>query len=470
MRSLHFSWSQIYAIRLAALDLIVISWSVAGAQLLCLLTGFSPLTPSQNSGLFAFLLIPLWFLILTANGSRQQKHFGAGIEEYRIVFLSAAQFLGLAALMSLFLDVSVGLTFLLLTTILGAISLLSSRIVMRKWLVFRRHIESLYCAKVMTFGDMGSNTSMIEALSKARDYGYELVGHFDEATLRAEDSPAEIANEIVQRLRAIGADTLVLAGGSLTTPEVLREIGWHFDQRSENLVLAEELVDVAGPRIETRYVPNLSLVKVSAPTYRGATRFAKRMFDIVFALCFLLLASPTLAALALAVKLSSPGPVFFHQQRVGLGGKLFPMHKFRSMVVNAEDIRASLLDDPSRNTNEILFKMKDDPRVTRVGRFLRRYSLDELPQFFNVLVGEMSIVGPRPPLPEEVLKYEDRVRRRFLVKPGITGLWQVSGRSDLNWRETVRFDLYYVENWSLMQDLQIIWRTISVVFKGEGAY
>lgn len=466
------TWTRVFISRLALLDLATISFAVSSVFILSLFSNQFPRVFQHGSVSYLLAIIALWFGILSVNGSRNPKYFGAGIDEYRTVATSGAQFLGFAALLSLAVKDGAGFLFLLFCSIFGVFALLCGRYALRRWLITRREADGIYSSRVFLFGDTQSLKTVRESLMRARVYGYHVIDEFNESELSAEvqGSQSSIINFLHERMKSVQADTLLIAGGTVTTPELIRELGWQMDQQRESLVLAESLVDVAGPRIEARYVPNLSLMTVSAPTYRGATRFTKRIIDIFFSLAVLIISSPFLIAIGVAVKISSPGPIFFHQQRVGLGGKLFPMHKFRSMVVDAEDIRASLLDDPSRNTNEILFKMKDDPRVTRVGRFLRRYSLDELPQFINVLVGEMSVVGPRPPLPEEVLKYEDRVRRRFLVKPGITGLWQVSGRSDLDWRDTVRFDLYYVENWSLIQDLQILWRTVAVVFKGEGAY
>ena len=188
-----------------------------------------------------------------------------------------------------------------------------------------------------------------------------------------------------------------------------------------------------------------------------------------FGIGVLLLLSPLLAVLALVVKLDSPqGPVFFAQKRVGHHGSTFSMYKFRSMVPNAEELKAQLMD---RNEGQgVLFKIADDPRVTRVGRFMRRYSLDELPQLWNVLTGNMPLVGPRPPLDDEVRRYEEDVHRRLLVKPGITGLWQVSGRSDLSWEESTRLDLYYVENWSVIGDIIVLCKTVRAVFTAVGAH
>ena len=235
-------------------------------------------------------------------------------------------------------------------------------------------------------------------------------------------------------------------------------------------MVAPSLTDIGGPRIHTRPVAGLPLIHVETPRYEGRRLFAKRVFDIAAAGALIIALSPLLAVVAIAVRLSTPGPVLFRQQRVGINGTHFNMLKFRSMVIDAEDRLAALQSEERAEGNTVMFKMKNDPRITPIGTFMRRFSIDELPQLFNVFGGSMSLVGPRPPLEREVAEYETHVHRRFLVKPGITGLWQVSGRSNLSWGDTVRLDLYYVENWSAMGDLVILWRTARAVFASEGAY
>jgi exopolysaccharide biosynthesis polyprenyl glycosylphosphotransferase len=210
------------------------------------------------------------------------------------------------------------------------------------------------------------------------------------------------------------------------------------------------------------------LLHVDHAELRGLRRVMKEAFDRTIAAAALVVLLPLLALLMLTVKCDSRGPVIFQQERVGKADRRFKLLKLRTMVADAEARRREI--EPQNQADGLLFKIRDDPRVTRVGRFLRRFSLDELPQLVNVLLGHMSLVGPRPPLPGEVEGYDGDVRRRLAVKPGITGLWQVSGRSDLSWEEGLRLDLSYVENWSLMLDLVILWRTVRAVLAGEGAY
>ena len=234
------------------------------------------------------------------------------------------------------------------------------------------------------------------------------------------------------------------------------------------VLVAPAIADVAGPRTVVRDVAGLPLLHVAEPTLTGPQRAAKELFDRVGAALALLVLAPVFVVIAAAVRIDSPGPVFFRQTRVGRDGRRFSMVKFRTMVVDADRLLADLED--RNEADGLLFKMRADPRVTRTGRVLRRYSLDELPQIINVVRGEMSMVGPRPPLPAEVERYEHHVTRRLLVKPGITGLWQVSGRSDLPWDEAVRLDLYYVHHWSPTMDLTIMAKTFSAVVRAAGAY
>ncbi|WP_253258645.1 sugar transferase [Pseudonocardia sp. N23] len=251
------------------------------------------------------------------------------------------------------------------------------------------------------------------------------------------------------------------------TPVRLRHLAWNLEDTGAELVVDPGLMEVAGPRLHVQPVDGLPLLRLTKPTFNGVSWLIKHLVDRVGALLLIVLTLPVLVAAAIAVKLDG-GPVLFRQQRVGRHGREFAMLKFRSMVVDAESRLTELTD--THDGAGLLFKLREDPRVTRAGRVLRRYSVDELPQLFNVLAGRMSLVGPRPPLPSEVARYERDAARKLLVKPGLTGLWQVSGRSDLSWEESVRLDLRYVENWNLALDALILWKTLGAVTKGAGAY
>ena len=266
----------------------------------------------------------------------------------------------------------------------------------------------------------------------------------------------------------MGADTVAV----LACPEMsgtrLRDLAWELEKTGTDLCVAPALLDVAGPRTTIRPTAGLPLLHVDHPEFSGMRWLIKSAFDRTAALAALMLLLPVCALVALAIKIGDGGPVLFRQTRVGKDGRRFTVYKFRTMVADAELRRTELL--ALNESDGVLFKIRNDPRVTTVGRWLRRRSLDELPQFINVLIGDMSLVGPRPALPDETDTYGHHVRRRLAVKPGITGLWQVNGRSELPWDEAVRLDVRYVENWSLALDLQILWKTWSAVVHGDGAY
>jgi exopolysaccharide biosynthesis polyprenyl glycosylphosphotransferase len=273
---------------------------------------------------------------------------------------------------------------------------------------------------------------------------------------------------IASTIKDFKPDAVALSSGVNLQPRAIRALGWALADMDVRMIMAPALTDIAGPRIHTQPVAGLPLIHVSTPNLAPAQRFVKRAFDVAGAGALVLVLSPLLLVLALVVRLESPGPILFRQERVGTQGTKFQMLKFRSMVVDAEKQLREL--QLMNQGSGVLFKIKDDPRVTKVGRFIRRYSLDELPQLFNVLSGSMSLVGPRPPLPSEVEQYEHHMHRRLLVRPGLTGLWQVSGRSLLSWEDTVRLDLYYVENWSVSGDISILLRTFRAVVSRHGAY
>jgi exopolysaccharide biosynthesis polyprenyl glycosylphosphotransferase len=275
-------------------------------------------------------------------------------------------------------------------------------------------------------------------------------------------------DDITAAVKAFNADTVAVTACPEMDGIRLRSLAWELEKTGTDLCVSPALLDVAGPRTTVRPTAGLTLLHVDHPQLSGFRLVFKGMFDRCAAGAALVMLAPLMTILASAVWLHDRGPALFTQVRVGKDGHAFRIYKFRTMVVDAEQRRMELLD--SNDSDGVLFKLRRDPRVTPVGARLRRWSIDELPQLFNVFLGHMSLVGPRPALPDEADKYAEHVRRRLVVKPGLTGLWQVSGRSDLSWEESVRLDLRYVENWSFALDLQIMWKTISVLVRGSGAY
>ena len=273
---------------------------------------------------------------------------------------------------------------------------------------------------------------------------------------------------IVDAVRLTEADTVALAATDHLSPEQIRELAWDLEELGVDLMIRPGLVDVAGPRLQTRPVDSMPMLHIEPPQYDRAKSLHKRAFDIAFSTLAMLAVLPVLIGTAIAVKATSRGPIFYRSERMGLNGEPFRMIKFRSMSTDADKHLPALM---AQNEGAGRCSRCATTRASRGSAgCIRRYSLDELPQFINVLRGEMSVVGPRPPLRSEMDQYDGHVRRRMLVKPGLTGLWQISGRSDLSWEESVRLDLSYVENWSMTQDLLIIRKTISAVRRSAGAY
>jgi exopolysaccharide biosynthesis polyprenyl glycosylphosphotransferase len=353
----------------------------------------------------------------------------------------------------------------------GVVSLVV-RFCARKYLHYQQR-TGRNVRRVIVVGSLYRVADLTAVLTREPHCGMHVVGvcvpQTDVAIAHAAGLPVVgDLEQVPQLIQDYNADAVAVAGGDPTRHSYLRELSWALEGASVEILVHPGLVEVAGPRMHIRPHVGLPLLHVEQPHFTGWRRFIKRATDIVLTSVGLVLVSPIMLAIALAIKLGDGGPLIFRQNRVGHDGSTFTMYKFRSMRLDAEERLAELKAlHPDMGT---LFKLADDPRITRVGKFLRRYSLDELPQLFNVLRGSMSLVGPRPPLQSEVDAYEDHARRRLLVTPGLTGLWQVSGRSLLSWEETVRLDLRYVENWTLTLDLLIMWRTLFAVFAKRGAF
>lgn len=472
-------WTRDYATRLAVTDTLVTLWAVAGAHLVTIggLTRSLRDDPTRPAYvLLSITVAAVWLALIQLNGARDARHLGDGVEEYKQIVLATFWLFGTVSILAYLLAIPVPRSYLLVAMPSGLSMLLISRWAWRQWVHLQRQ-SGRYLTRVVVAGGRATVEELLVDLRRAPRSGLEVVGVClaeDEAATYTSLSGVPVLgglDGILPVLHASDADMLAITASSRLGPTTVRRLGWQLEDQGIDMVLAPALTDVAGPRVRSRPVHGLPLIQVELPRYNGTKQLVKRTFDVLCSGALLLALGPVLLAIACCVAVTSPGGVFFRQERVGRNNQTFRMIKFRSMVANAPELLGELSTQVARDAgNDVLFKMRDDPRVTNVGRFLRRYSLDELPQLVNVFLGDMSLVGPRPPLAAEVDRYEDHVRRRLLVKPGMTGLWQVSGRSDLSWEESVRLDLYYVENWSLTGDLQILWRTARAVVAPSGAY
>lgn len=470
-------WARKYQVRLLLSDIFVVALVMVAAQ--SLRFGWDPHVPVSGPSAPPYWFVSaaigvLWLINLAGTRSREARILGHGPQEFQRVVNASWLTFAFVAIVGFLTQWQISRSYLLFALPLGTVVLLIYRAVWRMWIHAQRDVGQLQ-AQVIVVGPLRTSEQMIRRLRRARRAGYNVVGVCLPPTSRGElaDDLADVPvlgaiGSAVEAAARVGAEYILLSGNDDMSLSEARRLGWSLEGTGIGLIVAPAMVDIAGPRVMMSPVEGLPLLHVDPPTFSGRKHYLKSFADRTFAAGFLLVAAIPMALIALAVKLTSEGPVLFRQERVGLDHVPFHMLKFRSMYVDAEQRLAGLRGHS--DGNDVLFKMKDDPRVTGVGRVLRRFSLDELPQLLNVIKGDMSLVGPRPPLPSEAELWDDRVARRQLVKPGITGLWQVSGRSDLTWDESVRLDLYYTENWSLGGDLLIIARTVIAVFGRRGAY
>lgn len=457
------SWERRYARLLFCVDIALIAAAVLGSQFVWL--GPHPIDVASAPVDYTTVSVVLclaWLSALSLGGTRQPRVVGYGIAEYRLVLGASVQVFGIVAIVAYLTSVELSRGYFLLSLPLGSVALIGGRVLCRRWLAVRRRVGSM-SARVVLIGSAEENERVAAELARQPAAGLTVVGVH--SLVRAASGPTwteEQAHALRDQLRAVNADSVLVSGGALLEARDIRRIGWSLDPRRQNLIVAINLTDVAGPRLHTRPVAGLPLVHVETPQYSATQRVGKRAFDIVVAGALIAALSPVLLVLAALVRASGPGPVLYRQERVGQGGTHFGMLKFRSMVDGADARLKDLLEAQGRDGTP-LFKVDNDPRITPVGRWLRKYSLDELPQLFNVLGGQMSLVGPRPQRDAEVEFYDDDAHRRLIVRPGMSGLWQVSGRSALAWDDAIRLDLFYVENWSLVGDLVILARTFKAV-------
>ncbi|TWS25817.1 sugar transferase [Tsukamurella sputi] len=422
---------------------------------------------------FSAGLVLLWKIALHLSQADDERVIGSAVAEYNSVLTGSLGLVGCLALVGMVTNFVFARGFWALAFGLGVVGLLASRTVWRRRVCAERRSGRLVTS-LLVLGDTASARRFLASVRANPDRGYRVEGvvlsdAVDRAPYR-DDMPV-VFPDLEAGLAALrGREQRAVALTAIDALEVaaMRELTWRLDELQIDLMVAPGLLTIAGPRVTFRSDTGLPLMHIERPRYVRATTAMKRSFDLLVGAGLLVAFAPVLIAVALAIKIGDGGPVFYRAERMGLADRPFGMWKFRTMVVGADRMLAELAD--RNEAAGVLFKIRDDPRVTRVGRMLRRYSIDELPQLFNVLGGTMSLVGPRPPLLSEVAAYDAITTKRMLVRPGMTGLWQVSGRSNLSWEETVHLDLSYVENWSLAADLQILWRTFRAVRDHHGAY
>ncbi len=412
-------------------------------------------------------LVALWLVVGYA-----RDVFGAGTDEYKRVLNASVLAAGLVGMGAYLTGFALSRGFFLLLFSIGVPALITGRFLLRRALYAARTRGALQ-QRVLIAGTASHVDEVAGVLRREAWLGYDVVGALVPSWAGGADTAAGVPvigtpDQLLPAVQVAEADVIFIAGGALDSAGQLRRIAWQLEDHAVQVVVAPSVTDISAERVKVRPVGGLPLMHIDKPRAVHASRAGKRLFDLAGSLALLVVFAPLFLVAAMWVKAHDRGPVLFAQERTGRDGARFRCLKFRSMVVDAEARLAELHRQTGHQDG--LFKMAEDPRVTRPGRWLRRYSIDELPQLVNVLRGEMSLVGPRPPLPTEVARYAEDTVRRLRVRPGMTGLWQVSGRSDLAFDEAIRLDLFYVDNWSMLQDLTILARTLGAVVGRRGAY
>jgi exopolysaccharide biosynthesis polyprenyl glycosylphosphotransferase len=468
-RGASVGWTTAYRLTAAGLDFLC---ALAGGFLAYEIRFDGPGHRSTEYLVLSGALAVLWTASVALAGGYDPRFIGVGSDEFRRVLNAAVCLTAGLAVISYAFKFDLARSYVVLALPSATAFDLTGRYFLRKRL-HRQRRRGQFMRRTVVVGHGPAVADLIVQLHRDSHHGLDVVAACVAGVAGPDQNAADVPvagglDSVPTAVARFGADTVAV----LACPEMngmrLRELAWNLEKARTDMYVASALLDVAGPRTTIRPVAGLPLLHVDHPELAGVKQVIKGVFDKVLAALTVIVLSPLFGLIALAIWIPDRGSVFFRQTRVGRDGRLFRVWKFRTMVVDAEARKAQLL--AHNEANGALFKMRRDPRVTRAGAWLRRWSLDELPQLINVLVGDMSMVGPRPALPAETAEYGHHMRRRLVVRPGITGLWQVHGRSDLSWDEAERLDVRYVENWSLVLDLQILWKTLSAVVRGSGAY
>ena len=417
--------------------------------------------------LFALVVVVAWITALFTLGAYDTRILGVGSEEFKRVVTASASVFALVAIVAFAFKLDLSRGFVLITFVAGLALILTVRWVLRAWLRNERRYGH-FMHRTIVIGSGERQAEIVDLLDRDPIAGFTVVDVVDEPAADCDEQTLSTwLDEVMARISLEEADTVAVAGSPAMGQEVIKRLSWRLEGPRIDLLVAPTLGDFAGPRVTMRMAADLPLLHLDEPQLTTSKRAIKRGLDTVFGALLLVLFLPLMLIAAIGIKLTSRGPIFYSQERVGRGGKPIVITKFRTMYVGADEQREEIIGRPDE---KILDRYRRDPRITPFGRFLRRWSIDETPQVFNVLRGNMSLVGPRPVLLDEIPLLADADHRRHLTKPGLTGLWQVSGRKGVDWDERMRLDLDYVEHWSPALDLVIVAKTFKAVLMGDGAY
>lgn len=458
---------RVYATRAVLADLVVV---VVAGIIGYVIRWVIPYSVDINDPSYVSLLIIVvaaWMATLVLRGAYDTRIIGVGSEEFKRVISATATVFGAVAVVVFSLKIDLSRGFVLITFIVGLLLLLLVRWILRAWLRHERQYGH-YLHRTVVIGANPAKSQIVDLLDRDPVAGFTVVDEVEEPNSDCDDAAlAAWLDEVMARISLSNADTVAIAGSPALGREVVQRLAWRLEGPRVDLLVAPTLGDVAGPRVTMRMASDLPLLHLDEPHLTGPKRAIKRTLDIVAGVALLVVFLPFMLIATVGVAITSRGPVLYRQERIGREGRLIHVSKFRTMVVGADQMRSDIIGEPDGAITE---RYRHDPRITRFGRFLRRWSIDETPQVFNVIGGSMSLVGPRPMIPDELPLLGDADHRRHLTKPGLTGLWQVSGRKSVDWDERMRLDLDYVEHWSPALDLVIVAKTVKAVLVGDGAY
>ena len=458
---------RVYATRAVIWDFIAVT--IAGV------VGFTlrwaiPFNVEINDPAYVSLVVIVviaWMGVMVLRGAYDTRVLGVGSEEFKRVVSATATVFGAVAIVVFAFKLDLSRGFVLITFSAGLLLLLVVRWVLRSWLRHERRYGH-FLHRTVVIGAEPQKSEVVDMLDRDPVAGFTVVDDLEEPAFDiSEDELDDWLDQVMAVIALEDADTVAIAGSPAIGAKVVQRLAWRLEGPRVDLLVAPAVGDVAGPRVTMRMAADLPLLHLDEPHLTGPKRAIKRTFDLVFAVVLFFAFLPFMLVAAVGVKLSSRGPMFYFQERVGRGGELIQVAKFRTMYVGADAHRDEVIGAPDAS---ITARYRRDPRITPFGRFLRRWSIDEMPQVVNVLGGSMSMVGPRPVLVDELPLLGDADHRRHLTKPGLTGLWQVSGRKEVDWDERMRLDLDYVEHWSPALDLVIVAKTVKAVLVGDGAY
>ncbi|MGB7980122.1 MAG: sugar transferase [Candidatus Nanopelagicales bacterium] len=460
------------ALRAFLLDLVLLGTSLSLYIVAMMESGY--LSRQVQTPLAGLAIVVAWLLLIALRGGYEGRFLGVGNEEFKRVVTSGVALFATIATASYVVSAAPPIRLVLPSLLMGTILLLFGRWMLRVWLG-RQRVAGRFQQGTLVVGDRLRTAALSESFAVDAVAGFKVVGTVAPPPLASGGMTAQAhtdlveawLDEVMEWIDAHHVHAVAVAESAAAGPNLVRRLAWRLEGPRIDLLVSPVLSDVAGPRTSVRPADGLPLIHLDEPTLTGPKRALKRAGDVLVAVPLVVLLTPIYLLIALGIKFDSLGRVLYASDRVGRSGETFRCVKFRTMHLGADALRSEVIGDPDADVSQ---RYRGDPRVTRAGRLLRRWSLDELPQLFNVIAGSMSLVGPRPLLPEEIALLGDAENRRHLTKPGMTGLWQISGRKEVSWEDRMRLDLHYIETWSMALDVVILAKTAKAVLTGHGAY